>query len=100
VAALVRVSPRAQIANRRQQVDDRTHAAMSQLQRRLTLQRAQLRGAVRHLEALNPQATLDRGYAIVRRAPGGEVVASRSQVSPNDKLTVRVRDGEFGVEVE
>jgi exodeoxyribonuclease VII large subunit len=49
------------------------------------------------LEALSPLATLERGYAIVRRVESGRVVASVEQVVPGDALTVRVRDGEFGV---
>jgi exodeoxyribonuclease VII large subunit len=100
VGALAHVSPAAQIANRRQQLDELTRAAASQLQRRITLQRAQLHGAVRHLEALNPHATLERGYAIVRLARGGEVVTSQSQIATNVKIRVRVHDGEFGARVE
>ncbi len=99
VAALARVSPRTPIDNRRQQVDELTQLAASQLQRRITLQREKLHGAVRQLEALNPQATLARGYAIVRVVPGGQVVTSKSQVTANDKISVRVRDGEFGAQV-
>jgi exodeoxyribonuclease VII large subunit len=99
IHALTRASPRLRIADRRQQVDDLTRAAAAQLRRRLTLQREQLRGATRHLEALNPNATLERGYAIVRALSGGEVVTSKSQVAANDLIQVRVRDGEFGARV-
>ena len=97
--ALTRASPRMAIANRRQQVDDLAHAATAQLWRRLALQREQLRGAGRHLDALNPNATLERGYALVRVLPGGQIVRSKSQVAPNDPIQVRVRDGEFGARV-
>jgi exodeoxyribonuclease VII large subunit len=50
------------------------------------------------LGALSPLATLDRGYAIVRR--GGEVVRSSEQVAAGDGLSVRVADGTFGAVVE
>jgi exodeoxyribonuclease VII large subunit len=99
VNALARTSPQVQIANRRQQVDESTRAAAVHLQRQITLQRAQLRGAVRHLEALNPTATLERGYALVRKPSDGQVVTSRSQVAADDPIVVRVRDGEFGARV-
>lgn len=98
VNVLQRAAPRVQIANWRQRVDDLTRAARVQLERRLALQRAQLRGATRHLAALDPAATLLRGYAIVSRA--GEVIASTAQVSAHDLIQVRVRDGEFAARVE
>jgi exodeoxyribonuclease VII large subunit len=50
------------------------------------------------LGALSPVATLERGYAIVRR--GDAVVRSPDQVSSGDTLTVRVADGSFGVTAE
>jgi exodeoxyribonuclease VII large subunit len=50
------------------------------------------------LGALSPVATLDRGYAIVRR--GDEVVRSPAQVGSGDALLVRVAEGTFGVTAE
>ncbi len=49
------------------------------------------------LGALSPAATLERGYAIVRRRD--DVVRSTEQVSAEDELTVRVADGSFGATV-
>lgn len=96
--ALLRTSPRARVANRRQEVDDLAHQARDVVLRQLNLERAQLHGAIRHLEALNPRATLERGYAIVRRQ--GEVVTSISDVAPREIVDIRVRDGEFQARVE
>jgi exodeoxyribonuclease VII large subunit len=50
------------------------------------------------LVALSPSATLDRGYAIVRRGDG--VVRSAGEVESGDQITVRVADGSFGATVE
>jgi exodeoxyribonuclease VII large subunit len=50
------------------------------------------------LGALSPTATLERGYAIVRRGDG--VVRSAGQVGSGDEITVRVADGSFGATVE
>jgi exodeoxyribonuclease VII large subunit len=61
----------------------------------IALRREQLNGALRHLAALNPEATLARGYAIVREKSTGRVVKSVSQVSARAEIRVRVRDGEF-----
>ncbi len=99
VRDLERASPAAQIATRRQQVDELSRAASEQLRQRLTLERARLHGAQRQLEALNPQATLERGYAIVRKEPAGGVVTSVGQVQAGDAIRVRVKDGEFDATV-
>jgi len=50
------------------------------------------------LLALSPRATLERGYAIVRR--GDEVVRSREQVAAGESIDVLVADGIFGARVE
>jgi exodeoxyribonuclease VII large subunit len=50
------------------------------------------------LRALSPKATLERGYAIVRRH--GELVRSSAAVAPNDPIAVEVADGSFGARVE
>jgi len=44
------------------------------------------------LELLNPQHTLERGYAIVTDARGG-IVRSPAQLHPRDAITVRLADG-------
>lgn len=45
------------------------------------------------LETLSYQATLDRGFAIVKDASGA-IVRSRANVSPGDALTITLRDGD------
>jgi exodeoxyribonuclease VII large subunit len=66
----------------------------------LTLERRRARLDTVHarLGALSPIATLERGYAIVRR--GDEVVRAADQVAPGDAIAVRVADGSFGATVE
>src|SRR4051794_8389058 len=49
--------------------------------------------------ALSPQATLDRGYAVVQDKAGG-VVRDPAQVSSGDRLRVRVAEGELAVQVQ
>ena len=58
---------------------------------RLTTMRAQL-------DALSPQATLGRGYSVVRKR--GEVVRAADQVQGGDAISVLVADGTFGARVE
>ena len=52
------------------------------------------------LGALGPQATLDRGYAIVRRADDGTVVREPAEAPDGALLAVRVARGELVARVE
>jgi exodeoxyribonuclease VII large subunit len=60
------------------------------------------RAAIEHahgrLRALSPRATLERGYAIVRK--DGATVRSHEQVAVGDPIAVEVADGSFGARVE
>ncbi len=60
--------------------------------------RAALTHAGGRLRALSPRATLDRGYAIVRR--DGELVRSTAAVAPGDEIGVEVAEGSFRARVE
>jgi exodeoxyribonuclease VII large subunit len=95
VRALGRLSPRTWINQRRQQVDDLSHIAQRSIVHHLSLGHERLNGLSSRLSALNPEATLARGYAVVRRADDDQVVSHVGQVSPGDWLSVRVSDGEF-----
>ncbi|NUR78518.1 MAG: exodeoxyribonuclease VII large subunit, partial [Thermoleophilia bacterium] len=64
----------------------------------LERRRARLDTVHARLGALSPLATLERGYAIVRR--GDEVVRAADQVAPGEQIAVRVADGSFGARVE
>ncbi len=60
--------------------------------------RAALAQAGGRLRALSPRATLERGYAIVRRE--GELVRAAAAVSAGDPIAIEVADGSFGARVE
>jgi exodeoxyribonuclease VII large subunit len=60
--------------------------------------RAALALTAGRLRALSPRATLDRGYAIVRR--DGILVRSATAVAAGDSIAVEVADGRFGATVE
>lgn len=71
-------------------------AALSQV----GLAAARVDGLRGRLETVSPTATLQRGYAIVRRAADGAVVRSVNDVQAGDNLIIRVGDGEFGAGVK
>ncbi len=51
------------------------------------------------LRSLSPAATMDRGYAIVQRASDSAVVRDPAEVTPGDRLRLRVAGGELAAEV-
>jgi exodeoxyribonuclease VII large subunit len=93
--ALRRFSPQARVDAYRQQVDDLSQRSGRALAHTLALRHAGLVGLQARLAALSPLATLERGYAIVRKEDTGAVVRSVGQVSTGEGLTIRVADGEF-----
>ena len=71
----------------------------SRLGTRLAEARAELTRHGAGLEALNPFATLERGYAIVR-APDGRVVIDAARQRPGNQLEVRLARGALDVSVD
>jgi exodeoxyribonuclease VII large subunit len=118
--ALDRLDPRAQLAADRERVGllldravriadaavERRRSALRSaaadvprpLLQRLSAARATLDAASSALAVLGPQATLDRGYAIVRRAVDGTIVRAPADAPPGTTLAVRVAQGELTAE--
>ena len=64
----------------------------------LRARREALNGLSAQLELLNPQRTLERGYAIVSNARG-KVLTAPGQIKPRDVLHVRLAEGSVEVNV-
>ncbi len=90
-------SPLQRVRSDRQRLDELSRQLNSLLVHRLILAREQIKGLKERLHALNPAAVLARGYAIVMKE--GEIVSSQAQVQVDDRLRVRLQDGEFGARV-
>jgi exodeoxyribonuclease VII large subunit len=56
---------------------------------------ARLGAAAAALSALGPQATLDRGYAIVRRRPDGRILRDPADAPRGTSLTIRLARGDI-----
>jgi len=97
--ALSRYSPQARLQTDRQRVDELMSRAAHRLELKLQLARERLATRTAQLDCLDPAATLDRGYAIVRHRRSGRVVKSIHQVRPGDPIDVQVGDGTFGATV-
>ncbi len=117
--ALDRLDPRAQLVADRERVGlllDRAvrvatstierrggalQAIASELPRPILERLGSARGALATSSAaiavLGPQATLDRGYAIVRRA-GGDIVRRAADAPAGTDLSIRLAEGEIGAD--
>jgi exodeoxyribonuclease VII large subunit len=100
LALLGRLSPRALLDRRRQNLDDLRQGTNKAQRHRLDLLRGRLVGLALRLHTLNPKSTLRRGYAIVSRRDTGAVVTRVEQVSSGDAIEVRVCDGQFAGTVD
>ncbi len=69
-------------------------------QGRLTAARASLDASAAALAVLGPQATLDRGYAIVRRRPDGAIIRAAGDAPVGTGVDIRVATGTIGATVD
>ena len=93
-------SPQAHIDTQKQHIDLLMQHTITTITQKIALQKSHTQGLSAQLEALNPQATLERGYAIVLDRESGQVIHQVGQASAGQALTVRVSDGDFGATVE
>jgi exodeoxyribonuclease VII large subunit len=96
--ALRHLSPANAIEQQRGQLNAMRERLTSSHQHMIDLRRLQLNGLRGALNALGPQATLGRGYAIVLRE--GVVVKHKGDVQAGDALTLRVSDGDIAARAE
>jgi exodeoxyribonuclease VII large subunit len=63
------------------------------------LKQTHLDGITHHLDSLNPENVLRRGYAMIQRKTG-EFLTSARRAATGEELTVLMHDGQFNVTVE
>jgi exodeoxyribonuclease VII large subunit len=97
---LAQTHPGTRLAQQMQRLDDLSERLRLATLHRLELTRGRLNMAMRALHAISPLATIERGYAVVTREPGGELLRSHRAVRPADRLRIRVADGSVRAIVE
>jgi exodeoxyribonuclease VII large subunit len=97
--ALAHLSPKVKLANARQRLDEVSSRLQDAVLHRLSLRRERIRRLEAQQGALNPLNVLARGYAVVRKE-SDDVVRSVTQVTADERLTIRVSDGEFKTKAE
>jgi exodeoxyribonuclease VII large subunit len=98
VRALRQLSPLVRVRAYRQRIDDwQAHIAAAN-RGRLKLLRERVEAREQALRAANPQAILERGYALVTDAASGRRITSAREVG--ERISVRFYDGAIGAKVE
>lgn len=90
------LGPLIRINNVAQDLDTWTNRLDNAMWRRLEQMRSRLELAGTRLLTVGPQATLQRGYAVVRKQDGS-IVRRIRQIVAGERLEVRVSDGSFAV---
>jgi len=91
-------SPMNQVQNERQHIDALLEKGMNAAGYSLQLLRSRLEGNVQHLRLVNPQAVLERGFALVFNQEG-ELVKSARQVNADMAINVKLQDGTIDAQV-
>ncbi len=94
--ALERAAPERRLLEQRQGIDRLVARMERAVTHRVRLQQSYLTGVQGRLVALDPRATLARGYAVVATEQG-RIVRRAAAVQPGQPLRVTVEEGDFDV---
>ncbi|MGQ9925862.1 MAG: exodeoxyribonuclease VII large subunit [Chloroflexaceae bacterium] len=100
VRLVERQAPLRRLDRERQQVDDLVRRLERSVSAAVQLRDVALAGLAGRLQILDPQATLARGYAVVRRTDTGRVLTDPLQAPLATPLTITLRDGELRATVD
>jgi len=98
-AQLRRYAPQTQIFNLRQRLDELVLRHERAPQVYLQAQKVMLSGLSSRLESLNPQAVLQRGYAIITRQADGRLVSRVGDVRTGEGVRLQVSDGSLAADI-
>jgi len=87
--------PRMRLTTLRHGLGLRQQRLQSMIAARLQQQALGLQGLARSLNAVNPLATLERGYAILRHKPSGRLVRRAEEVAAGETLQAQLAEGEL-----
>lgn len=96
---LQQLSPHHAIRTYQQSLDEMTLRLNRAIRISLDSQRLRLANLERSLKSLNPQAVLNRGYAVVTRKKDGELVKIANQVSVDEDIHVQISLGSLDARV-
>jgi exodeoxyribonuclease VII large subunit len=79
----------------RRRIDDVTRIAVASAGKLMVQSRLEVDGLHQRLRGLDPRATLERGFSIVKSSGSGKVIDGTGQVKPGEALTIIVSDGDY-----
>lgn len=88
------------VGQRAQRVDELTRRLLDRCARQIDQRTQAVTGLIGRLNALNPLAVLERGYAVCRIMPKGVVVSDTGNLSVGDRLDVTLHRGRLTCRVE
>lgn len=97
---LTRFNPRQRLAQYKEKLDINTHNLQLTLELSLNKKLSQHRELDAHLRALDPGATLKRGYSITRTGKDGRIVMDPGRVDNGQLLDITVARGRLQARVE
>ncbi len=93
-------SPKFRVDNYRQRLDEThmrlNHAIQTQIEKR----HHALENKLQALRSLNPQAVLERGYAIITHIETGNIIRKASQTTPDDVVNIKVSRGSMKAQIK
>ncbi len=98
-SALTRSSPKYTLNTYRQRLDEINLRLNHAIQTTLENKNLRLENLQRSLKSLNPQAVLNRGYAVVTREEDGSTVKRSGQVQLDEQLHIQVSEGSLKARV-
>jgi len=99
-ARLRRNDPALVLRRHRERLENLSRRLRAAASTRLAERRARVRALLRTLEAVGPQQTLDRGYAIVTTHPEGRILRSPGEVEVGARVRARLARGALRARVE
>ncbi len=96
---LDRAQPRHRLRDRAQRLDELDQRLRQATRQRLQAASQRLRNLSGHLHALSPLATLERGYAIVRRQSDGDILHRADAVRIGDTVEALLSQGRLRCKV-
>jgi len=97
---LARQHPRRRLQDRAQRLDELDYRLRQALQNRLQAVTQRLQAMSGRLHALSPLATVQRGYAIARRYPEGEILRRAADAQMGDVIEILLGEGRLRAEIK
>ncbi len=94
------VHPRHRIELQKQVLEHKLHELHGAMGDLIQLEKNKIQRLLEALEALNPKAVLERGYALVSRVKGQQIVTQAKGVKLKERLNVTFSDGPIVVSVD